>query len=241
MAARNPVHSSVHFPMFDHSAPWAAVGDKWGGHVEQVKQHVEGSVQQQQQQDVTSEAAKRLQETLAADPTFIASNFLNFLKGIQSGQFEEQDVGNEGGGGGGGGGEGVALYQRIDGEGGVGEVEALEQAWDRAMSGRTLASAEEEAAWMQAFSRCLKLIFHHDPPLFKFLCRVSPPSCDYSALFNQLGEMAPPPPTAAGYTYTFMSDNPYLLSAAAAQQQSSSLGLQQDYFTMGQQALSGGR
>ena len=50
-------------------------------------------------------------------------------------------------------------------------------------------------------------------------------------MFNQLGEIAPPPSTA-GYTYTFMERNPYLLSAEAQQE---------DYFSAGQQALRGGR
>ena len=59
-------------------------------------------------------------------------------------------------------------------------------------------------------------------------------------MFNQLGEMAPPPSTA-GYTYTFMERNPYLLSAAEQQQHAAGAAQQQDYFSVGQQALRGGR
>ncbi len=73
-------------------------------------------------------------------------------------------------------------------------------------------------------------------------CRLAPPSSsDYSALFNQLGEMAPPPPSAAGgYTYSFMPNNPHLLSAAP-EGASRMVAGELDFFAMGQQALRGGR
>ena len=73
-------------------------------------------------------------------------------------------------------------------------------------------------------------------------CRLAPPSSsDYSALFNQLGEMAPPPPSAAGgYTYTFMPNNPHLLQAAPEGASHMAAG-ERDFFAMGQQALRSGR